>query len=88
MTEEEKEIEKLNQGRLLRDAGQVLLPLLAQMKLATLAKITGAHRTGMTQALPTFAAELTVITDLEAKIKQNEIVTEQREKKLYGNRSD
>jgi len=81
---EEKEIEKLNQGRLLREAGQVLLPLLSRMKEGVLGRITAAHRMNTPGALPAYAAELAVLTELEAKIKMNEKETEIREAKLYG----
>lgn len=84
---EEREIEQLNQGRLLRDAGQVLLPILGQMKRGVEAKIINSHRTlhgEGTEVLLACAAELSVIDELIGKITRNNKETSVREGKLHN----
>lgn len=81
----ERELEQLNSGRLLRDAGQVLLPLLATMKTSVQGRMIACFRAGDTAILTALTAELAVITELETKITQNNAVTAKREGKLNGN---
>lgn len=75
----EGDLEKLNQGRLLREASQHLLPLLQEMKDAVLSRIVIAHRAGEQALLPAAAAELSVIESLRTKINRNNQETARRE---------
>lgn len=78
----EVELEKLNSGRLLRDAGQHLLPLLQEMKEACLARTVNAHRSMYAEGkevLIACAAELSVIEQLRTKINRNNQETARRE---------
>lgn len=81
---EEKEIEKLNAGRILREASRELLPFLESLKVSALAGIIQAHRASEPEKLPTYAAELSVIETLLSKITRNNKETEHREGKLYA----
>jgi len=81
----ERELEQLNQGRVLRDASQALLPLLHSMKTGVIGRTVAHFRAGETEKLITLAAELSVITELETKLTQNNAVTAAREGKLHGN---
>lgn len=86
MTEqEEKDIEKLNSGRILREASRELLPFLNQMREDAIANIVNGHRGGDYAHLPTYAAELCVIDALRSKITRSNKETERREGKLHGN---
>lgn len=80
----EKEVEKLNGGRLLRDAATHLLPLLEEMREQQVVLIVQAHRAGNREALPTHAAELSVIESLRGKITRSNKETEIREGKLFN----
>lgn len=87
-SEQEREIEKLNEGRLLRDAGQVLLPILSQMKARVLARIILSHRemhVHGTQNLLAYSAELSVLEELTSKITRNNNETARREEKFHAN---
>lgn len=79
----EQEVEKLNQGRLLREAGQILLPILNQMRARVLARVVLCHRDGDATKLPAAAAELSVIEELTNKITRNDRETAQREARVY-----
>jgi hypothetical protein len=80
----EQELEKLNAGRLLRDAGQVLLPILANKKASIVSRMCSHFRAGELHMLTPLTAELCVITELETNISQNNNVTAMREGKLNG----
>lgn len=85
MTEqEEKEIGKLNAGRILREASRELLPFLDQMREDAIANIVNSHRSSEQGKLPTYAAELSVIDALRGKLTRSNRETERREEKLYG----
>lgn len=80
----ELEVEQLNQGRLLRDAGQVLLPILEAMKKAAIGRMCAYSREGQQQMLIPLAAELAVIVELETRITQSNNITAIREGRLHG----
>lgn len=84
-SEQEREIERLNEGRMLRDAGQVLLPILANKRNSITARLCHHFRAGELGMLTPLVAELCVITELESNIAQNNKVTAIREGKLHGN---
>lgn len=80
----ERDVERLNSGRLLRDAGQVLLPILASMKVGVQGRMIAHFRAGELTMLTALTAELAVITELETKITQNNHATAKREGNLHG----
>jgi hypothetical protein len=82
---EEREIEKLNSGRILREASKQLLPFLDHMRRDCIARICTAHKEQEHQSLAAHAAELSVLEDLRAKIERSNKETEKREEKIYGN---
>jgi len=84
MSPDELEIEKLNRGRLLRDASSHLLPLLLTMKEAAVSQVVSAFKGRKLEELPALAAELSCLSDLITKITSNNKDTEKRERKLYG----
>lgn len=84
MTDEEKEIERLNKGRLMQIASRELLPLLDTMKKDAISKIIMSHKGHAAEELPAHAAELSVIEDLRSKIERSNRETEKREEKLYA----
>lgn len=86
-TAEERELDKLNSGRLLRDASKELLPLLLRQKEEVIAKIVMAHKahnSDIDNELRGYAAELSVVTDLANKLTRNNKETAHREGKLDG----
>ncbi len=81
----EQEIEKLNSGRIMREASMVLLPQLKTMRDGVIGRITQAHREpgpGVDNLLRALAAELTVLTDLINKLDRNNKETDARERKI------
>lgn len=83
-TEQERDIEKLNAGRILREASRELLPFLLTLRENALAGIVQSHRGNEPAKLPAYAAELSVIDILISKITRSNRETEHREGKLYA----
>jgi hypothetical protein len=83
MTPEEREIEKLNKGRLIRIAAEALMPYLRKKKDACEARIIWAHRETKPHELPQAAAELSVLQDLIDELTKNEKQTARLEGEHY-----
>lgn len=79
----EAEIEKLNRGRLLRDASSELIPLLAAKRTQALARLITHFRAGELAMLTPLAAELSVLAELEGNILRSNKETAYTEGKLY-----
>lgn len=81
----EQEAEKLGRGKLIREAAGAMLPLYARMREDVITKIIQAHRDPTQQGmLPSYAAELSVLAELTAKVRRSNTETNLLEEKLYG----
>lgn len=85
MIGEEEKIEKLQEGRVLRLAFPVLMPILARRKEQAVARLVGQFRGGETNFLTT-VAELTTLTDLEQEMTRKHKETELLEGEFYGSK--
>ncbi len=81
---DDREMEKLAQGQILREASMQLLPLLSTMRESIVGRIIAAHREGKPDGLSSLAAELTVVSDLAGRITRSNKETEIREGRLFG----
>lgn len=80
----EKEIEKLNHGRLLRSEASVVLPIIAKRKEGALGRLIAYFKGGQENMLLPTVAELSALSDLEIEMNRGLKEVEQLERHIYG----
>ena len=85
----ERELETLNDGRVLRAESDVLIPLLSTKQALAVGKLIHAYREGQHEKLLSIAAEISTISEMQNTITQKIKVAEGLERKIYdGERGD
>lgn len=79
----DREIDQLNQGRMVRAEADVVLPLLGKQKLGAVAKISTLYRAGDLGQLPVAVAELVAIENLETEINKRIKRAEALERRIF-----
>lgn len=80
----EAEVERLNQGRLVRAEASIILPSLGKKKGEAIMKLIGAYKQGKTNELLSITAEISAYADMEQDIKRRNNETEQLERRAHA----
>lgn len=79
----EKELQALNTGRLMRAEADLILPMLERQKEDAVSSICNNFRMGKIEMLPVFAAQLVSIENMKSEIKNKIAKAQNIERKIY-----
>lgn len=82
----EKDLDNLNRGRLMRAESDLMLPMLNKQRENAIAGICNSFREGKLEMLPVYAASLVSIENMKSEIKITISKATILEEKIYGSK--